>query len=255
VKTRYHIRDIAWKIIELQIEELKEFDVMKDQFIDVTSHEMRTPLTVIWGNIELLKRDEKESKMTIQQRTQIYEVIERNYKRILRLLREVFDVSRIRRELFELDLRESELQVVVKNTVEDMKKHVDKKGLDIRIDKTENFVTNNVLMDPIRINQVLRNLIENAIKYTEKGKIIVAIKNVQTDYVVSVKDEGIGIEKNEVEKIFSQFRYKKGSSLRKTGLGLGLFISKTIIDLHQGKIWVESEGKGNGWTFFFSIPK
>lgn len=255
VKTRYHLRYIAWQIIETQVEELKELDMMKDQFVDVTSHEMRTPLAVVWGNIELLKRDEKERKMTEQQRMKIFESIERNYKRIDNLTTEVFDVSRIRRGMFELKLKKVDLRVLIKNVVVDMKKYADKTGMGIEvIDDTQNEAKF-VEIDANRIDQVLRNLIENAIKFTEKGDIIVTLKDNPKEYVIAIKDQGVGIETERLKEIFDQFKYKKSSDPRKEGLGLGLFISKTIVDLHRGEIWVESKGIGKGSIFYFSIPK
>ena len=255
VKTRYHLRYIAWQIIETQIEELKELDIMKDQFVDVTSHEMRTPLTVIWGNIELLKRDEKEKKMTEQQRMKIFDSIERNYKRIDNLTTEVFDVSRIRRGMFELKLKKVDLRVLIENVVVDMKKYADKTGLSIKtIDDTQDK-TKFVKIDANRIDQVLRNLIENAIKFTDKGDIIVTLKDNPKEYIIAIKDQGVGIETERLKDIFDQFKYRESSDPGKEGLGLGLFISKTIIDLHRGEIWVESEGIGKGSSFYFSIPK
>ena len=255
IRTRKHIRDIAWRIIEFQLEELRELDVLKDQFVDTTSHEMRTPLTVIWGYFELLKRDEKEEKMTREQREKIFGAIERNYYRIESLLSTVYDLSRLRRGLFELNIQQANLKEIIANIVNDMKKYVEKRGLKILFndDVIDNFYFAKI--DPSRLDQVVRNLIENSVKFTEEGEIVVTLRNTQKDYIVSVKDQGIGIESSELAQVFDHFRYNKNPELRGKGLGLGLYISKSIIELHRGKMWVESEGKGKGSTFHFSIPK
>ena len=255
VVTRKHIRDIAWKIIEVQLEELKELDVLKDQFIDFTSHEIRTPLSIIWGNIELLQQAEINGRLTKQQREKTYESINRNYRRIERLIEASYDLSRLRRDLFELNKESTNLTKIIENTVSDMKKYVEKSGLMITFVKEGNNTQKNVMIDSDRIDQVIRNLIENSVKFSDKGEIVVMLRNTPGEYVVSIKDEGIGIDRDDLDQVFDLFRPRKNTKTRGQGLGVGLYISKSIIELHYGEIWVDSEGEGKGSTFYFSIPK
>ncbi|MFX1507631.1 MAG: sensor histidine kinase [Promethearchaeota archaeon] len=253
--TRKHIRNIAWRIIEFQLEELKELDLMKDQFIDTTSHEMRTPLTIIWGYIELLKKDMNAGKLTIAQHEKIFGAIERNYLRIESLLNRIYDLSRLRRGLFELNIQLVNLKELLEINVNDMKRYVEGKGLHLSfIDEVmDEIYSANV--DPSLLDQVIRNLIENAAKFSEQGEITVTLKNIKKDYVISVRDEGIGIDSNKLNNVFDYFQSPETLDFSGKGLGLGLFISKSIVELHYGRIWVQSEGLGKGSTFSFSIPK
>lgn len=253
--TRKQIRNIAWRIIEFQLEELKELDLMKDQFIDTTSHEMRTPLTIIWGYIELLKKDLHTGKLTIAQHEKIFDSIERNYLRIESLLNRIYDLSRLRRGLFELNIQPVNLKELLEINVNDMKRYVEKKGLQLTfIDEIiDDFYTTNI--DPSLLDQVVRNLIENAAKFSVQGQITVTLENTKKDFVVSVRDEGRGIDSSKIDIVFDYFQTPEESDFLGKGLGLGLFISKSIIELHYGRIWVESEGVGKGSTFFFSIPR
>lgn len=111
------------------------------------------------------------------------------------------------------------------------------------------------MIDPDRIDQVLRNLIENSVKFSDSGEITVTLRNTPHDYVISVKDEGRGIDLENFDKIFEVYRSGENTRIQGRGLGFGLYISRVIIELHQGRIWVESEGEGKGSTFSFSIPK
>ncbi|MFW9903254.1 MAG: sensor histidine kinase [Candidatus Thorarchaeota archaeon] len=255
ITTRKQIRNIAWKIIEFQLEELKELDLMKDQFIDTTSHEIRTPLTIIWGYIELLKKDLHARKLTITQYKIIFNAIERSYFRIESLLNRIYDLSRLRRGLFELNIQPVNLKELLENNVNDMKRYVEKKGLQLTFldDIMDDVYTVNV--DPNLLDQVVRNLIENAAKFSEQGEITVTLIYTKSDYVVSVRDEGIGIDSNKLDNVFDYFQSPETKEFSGKGLGLGLFISKSIIELHYGRIWVESEGQGKGSTFSFSIPR
>lgn len=253
--TRKHIRNIAWRIIEFQLEELKELDLMKNQFIDTTSHEMRTPLTIIWGYIELLRKDFNVRKITNTQHEKIFNSIEGNYLRIESLLNRIYDLSRLRRGLFELNIQQVNLKEMLELSVNDMKKFVENKGLQISFIDEVFDEFNIVQIDPSLLDQVVRNLIENSVKFTEQGEIIVTLTNTNKDYIVSVKDEGIGIESSKLDTVFDYFQVPEIPELLGKGLGLGLFISKSIIELHYGRIWVKSEGVGKGSTFFFSIPK
>lgn len=255
VLTRKHLRDIAWQIIEFQLEELKQFDEIKNQLMDFASHEMRTPLSIIWGNIELLRRAESNGKLTKEERQKVFNAIDRNYLRIEKLIDKSYDLSRLRRGLFELEKKLVNLRELITDTVKNMQKYVEKNDLKITfvIEGDESF--DKVMIDTDRIDQVLRNLIENSVKFSESGEIVVTLRNFLHEYVISVKDEGRGVDPNNFDKIFDLYRNGEVPRIQGQGLGFGLYISRSIIELHQGKIWVESEGEGKGSTFSFSIPK
>ena len=252
--TRKYLKDLTWQIIELQLEEQKELDEVKNQLMDFASHEMRTPLSIMWGNIELLYRDEENRNLTKEKRQKIFSSIERNYQRIERLIDKSYDLSRLRRGLFELEKDWVNLWDLTAQTVKNMKKHFEKNNLTINF-VTKKKITYRAVIDPDRINQVLRNLIENAVKYSERGEIVITLNDSEEEFIFSVKDEGRGIHPEQQERIFKLYKTKEFTQKQGQGLGLGLYISKIIIELHQGSLWVESEGEGKGSTFYFSIPK
>lgn len=255
VLTRKHLRDIAWQIIEFQLEELKELDEIKNQLMDFTSHEMRTPLSIVWGNIELLHRDEGNGNLTKEQRQKIFNTIERNYHRIEKMIDKSYDLSRLRRDLFELEEELVDLNEIIANTIKNMKKYVEKNNLKIIFIVEDEKSLDKVMIDPDRIDQVLRNLIENSVKFSDSGEIVVTLRDFLHEYVISVKDEGRGVDLGDFNRIFDLYKNKKVTKIQGQGLGLGLYISRSIVELHEGKIWVESEGEGKGSTFSFSIPK
>lgn len=252
-KTREHLREISLHIIENQFDELRQIDRLKTQIIDISSHEMRTPIAVIKGHFDLLTTDESDHKMTPKNRKKSFNAIKRNLDRIERTLENIYDFSSIRRELFDYQIEETNLTLVLENTINDMIDLIEKKGLAISFTKDITLEPSSLRIDPVRISQVLRNLLENAIKYSSEGEITVHLTEKKTDYIVSVNDPGIGIDKDNIETIFDPFKGKDESTTDVRGLGLGLFISKQIIEGHQGKIWVTSEGKGS--QFYFSLPK
>ncbi len=254
-QTRKHLKSIAWKIIEFQMEELREIDLMKDRFIDFTSHELRTPLTIIRGHFELLQKVENDAMFTNEQRQKCFDAINRNYYRIERIVNDIYDVSKIKRGLFNFNFEETSLKDLIVTTVTDMQKLVEEKGLVISFIKEIKEDSSVAKIDPDRISQVLRNLIENAVKCTNKGEIVLNLGENVNEYVISVVDSGIGIDPKDFHLVFDQFRLRRKTAIDSKGLGLGLFISKNIVESHDGRIGVNSEGKGKGSTFYFTIPK
>ncbi|UCG02838.1 MAG: HAMP domain-containing histidine kinase [Candidatus Heimdallarchaeota archaeon] len=252
-KTREHLREISVRIIENQLDELREIDRLKSQIIDVSSHEMRTPIAVIKGHFDLLIADENNHHMALEAREKSFKAINRNIDRIERSLANIYDFSSIRRELFDFQFENSNLIPVLNSTINDMSSLAEQKGLTISFTNEITLEPSFVRIDPVRISQVLRNLLENAIKYSSEGEIKVHLEETNSEYVVSVIDPGVGIDKDSMETIFDPFKGKNQSAIDVKGLGLGLFICKNIIEGHHGRIWATSEGKGS--QFYFSLPK
>jgi signal transduction histidine kinase len=232
--------------------ELKELDNAKSEFLNVTSHELKTPLTAIIGYSELLS-DGTLGEMEARQIRAI-EGIERNTEKLTDLVRDLLDLARIESGRMSLNFMktnlnkfffdmESELEILVKPKDINLEFDIDKKLPSIEIDEK-------------RINQVITNIVNNAINFSEKGsKIELRVKELEDVIEVAIKDYGEGIPESKLEKIFDRFyQVDMSDSRRSKGLGLGLSISKTIVDIHGGKIWAESE-PGKGSTFFFTIPK
>lgn len=252
-KTREHLREISVRIIGNQLDELREVDRLKTQIIDISSHEMRTPIAVIKGHFDLLMADENIHRMAPETQKKSFNAIKRNIERIERTLENIYDFSSIRRELFDFKFENTNLVTVLKSTINDMRGLISQKGLSISFTNDTIPEPSSVKIDPVRISQVLRNLLENAIKYSSEGEITVHHTETSDEYIVSVIDQGVGIDENSMKNIFDPFKGENQAAIDVKGLGLGLYICKNIIEGHNGRIWVTSEGKGS--QFYFSLPK
>ncbi|MFX1505659.1 MAG: sensor histidine kinase [Promethearchaeota archaeon] len=252
-KTREHLKEISLHIIKNQLDELREIDRLKTQIIDISSHEMRTPIAVIKGHFDLLATDEDQNQMAPDNRKKSFNAVKRNLDRIERTLENIYDFSSIRREIFDFHFEATNLTLVLNSTINDMNNLIEKKGLTISFTKDITLEPSSLRIDPVRISQVLRNLLENAIKYSSVGEIIVHLTETENEYIISVIDPGVGIDEVTMDGIFDPFKGKNESAMDVKGLGLGLFICKNIIEGHQGRIWVTSEGIGS--QFYFSLPK
>jgi two-component system sensor histidine kinase VicK len=236
------------EIIRYQYERLKESDRMKDEFVNIAAHELRTPIQPILGLSEIIR-----PKVNAEDREYV-DVIVRNAKRLHRLTEEILDVTKIESQSLRLKKEEFNLNDVIENSINDltMNNYANGKN-DIKIfyEPKDIFVT----ADKGRISQVISNLISNAIKFTSKGSISilpsVRIKDgEQKEAIVSIKDTGQGIESDMLPKLFTKFTSKSFS-----GTGLGLYICKSIVESHGGKIWAtnNTDRKG-GATFTFTVP-
>ncbi|HET9744560.1 MAG TPA: ATP-binding protein, partial [Chitinophagaceae bacterium] len=242
-----------------QMEELKklsESDEQKNNFIAMASHELKTPITSIKGYVQLLLNaleKEKENKKPVPPllvRSSLISV-DKQIKRLTRLISELLDISKIETGTLELKKENFSLNELAIETVEDIlytnTKH--------RINLYHDFQSH-VYGDKDRIGQVMINFLTNAIKYSpDSDKIDVTIhKNSRNEVSFSVRDYGIGIEKEEQKKIFERFYRAKGKAEQTyPGFGIGLFIAYEFIQKHGGQVWVESE-KGKGSTFTFTLP-
>jgi PAS domain S-box-containing protein len=226
----------------------KELDLRKDYFISIASHELKTPITSLKLFVELLRSHIEKSA---DKRSTLYiRKITEQTGRLQTLIMELLDVSRIQKG--KMQYKEELLRVdeLLKNTVQDLQLFSASHEL-----KLISILPCTVRGDRFRLYQVITNLITNAVKYSpQQNKIIIRMKKRGKQVVVSVQDFGIGISKDQEEKIFDRFYQVMEENMKtSTGLGMGLFISREIVEKHNGKIWVEST-KGKGTTFFFSLP-
>jgi two-component system, OmpR family, sensor histidine kinase VicK len=246
----------------LQYEKLKEADQMKNQFIDVAAHELRTPVQPIISLSEVLQSTINDTKQQ-----ELLDVIVRNAKRLQRLTEDILDVTKIESHSLNLKKERFNLTELISNIVQDATSPVEKKVNNGKLelvfynhdtDKQSNII---VYADKARITQVLLNILNNAIKFTEEGTISVKIQSVgeendkDDNIIVSVKDTGDGIDPEIMPKLFTKFATKS-----EKGTGLGLFISKSIVEAHGGRMWAENNAdatlkkRTRGATFYFSLP-
>jgi signal transduction histidine kinase len=259
------IFDNLWKITEfaenLRIANIKleNNDKAMKEFINIAAHELRTPIQPILGLSEMLP----DARNDPQQHGKFVEIIVRNAHKLENLAEDILDVTRIESGRLQLSMEMIDLYELVDSVVHDFQKFLPADGKvimnyqklnDGRNDEEDHGVSHLAIVgDPARIAQVLSNLLRNALKFTNEGTISVRVgKNDSPCYseaIVSISDSGQGIDPEVMHKLFEKFTSKSES-----GTGLGLFISKSIVEAHGGKIWGENNKDGNGATFTFTLP-
>jgi CheY-like chemotaxis protein/two-component sensor histidine kinase len=223
---------------------------LKDEFLATLSHELRTPLGAILGWTQVLRR-RRSSEGEINEGL---DVIERNARMQTQLIEDLLDMSRITAGKVRLDIQPVDPATFIEAAIETVRPSADAKG--IRLQKMLDPAAGPVSGDPQRLQQVVWNLLSNAIKFTPKdGKVLVTLQRVNSHIEISVADTGVGIKPEFVQHVFERFRQADASSTRHYGgLGLGLSIVKSLVELHGGSVDVHSEGEGRGATFSVHIP-
>ncbi len=249
------LRDFAGQL-ERANQELRRIDDMKSEFVSVASHELRTPLAAIKNAVQLLLKGTAGKINENQEK--FLSMAERNINRLTNILNDLLSLSRIESGRIELKFENIGLKGIIELTASSLRPHADGKSLKIDVKISEPLPP--VYGDPEKIEQILTNLIGNAIKFTpDGGRILITAKPLSHDeksgygdrVAVSVEDTGIGIPPEHLDAIFEKFHQVESSLHRSvSGTGLGLAITKGLVEAHQGKIWVESEmGKGSAFTF------
>jgi signal transduction histidine kinase len=255
------------KELENANKDLEYRDQLKDEFINIAAHELRNPIQPILGLSELLRHQEIENikrskEIDIEKIENILDIIIRNSKRLMQLEEDILEVARIESGTLSLHKEKFTLNEIIteilKENEQKMIRH--KKNLKLFYESHINDETIMVEADRNRLIQVVSNLLNNAIKFTNEGSITIIVErkkinNDNDEIVVSIKDTGIGIDKQIFPKLFTKFATK---SKEEGGTGLGLFICKSIIERHGGRIWAINNGMvngdGKGSTFAFSLP-
>ncbi len=243
-----HLRNIIVNVVD--ITRYREAEEMKSTFISVISHELKTPVALIKGYATTLAREDAQwDEETLREGLR---VIEEESDRLNALIDNLLDASRIQAGVLKLELGDVNIPRLVRQVVERFSTQTDRHQFEV--DFPDDFPI--VLADEERLRQVLNNLISNAIKYSPEGGIIrIGGWADEESVTVYVADQGIGIPPEEQGRLFQRF-YRVDSSLRRKtqGAGLGLFLCKSLIEAHGGRIWFRSE-PGKGSTFFFSLPR
>jgi len=228
-----------------------ELDRLQSSFLAATSHELRTPLTSIKGYAELATQG-KLGPIS-EQVDEAFDIILKNAKRLERLANDTHDQSTIDADKLSLKMELLDIKALVKECIQTMRPLLETHQHQLQLRIAENLPE--IEGDPYRIAQVLRNLLENATKFTpEGGKIELRIRELPNSILIEIEDTGIGINSEDLDRVFDRFVRSRGTELI-AGSGLGLSIAKEIVIRHGGWIWAESEGTGEGSTFFFTLPK
>ncbi len=224
---------------------------MKREFLAITSHELKTPLSPMMIQLQMLNA-ETVGPLNRKQKKSIA-IVERNIRRLSRIVEDITMLNRATAGVIELDKKSLDLNKLLLDAIETMKPFALEKSVSISFKGREIPLTRG---DPDRMTAVAINLLDNAVKFGKRGgKILVETTFDGDSIVVSVKDNGRGIKKENLENLFQSFSILAHYSTRTAGgMGLGLSISKKIVELHGGRIWAESKGLRKGATFFFSLP-
>jgi signal transduction histidine kinase len=243
------------KQLELVNEQLKLHDKMQKEFINIASHEIKTPTQAILGYTEILQSHPEK-------REQISAALHRNANRLQRLTNDILDVTRIESQTLKLNKEKFNLSELISSVTEDFKNDIHKKGNNVALLSKLDDRHIIVEADKERVTQVISNLLNNAVKFTKEGSIFIKVVKEskyeeREEVIVSVRDTGTGIDSEIFPRLFTKFATKSELA---GGTGLGLFISKSIVEAHGGKMWAENNnkiinnGQERGATFYFSLP-
>jgi signal transduction histidine kinase len=235
-------------------ENLKELHKLKDDFLSVASHELRTPMTIIKSYLWMLKEG-KAGNLNIKQQEYITKAAD-GTKRMIRLINEMLNVSQLEQGGMSFDIRKINVCRIVDEVLSGLELKIEEKGLsaDVHKEKEKAYV----YADEPKLREVLVNLVSNAIKFTDHGGITLEIAESPSTVRVSITDTGRGITKDDQLRLFHKFGrldYSYQTVAETSGTGLGLYIVKLYVEGMDGEVGVHSDGLGRGSTFWFTLPK
>ncbi|MBI2031906.1 MAG: GAF domain-containing sensor histidine kinase [Candidatus Levybacteria bacterium] len=243
------------KQLELANMRLKEVDALKDEFVSLASHELRTPMTIIKSYVFMLLNG-AIGELNERQKTYLERTLS-STERLINLVNDMLNVSRIESGKLTIEKTQTDLGKLIFDVVNEMQTKAREAGINLIYNQPESPLTANI--DINRIKEVIINLIGNSLKFTPKdGSITVTLDRQENDSaLMKVADTGRGISAQDMEKLFKKFNMVGHGHLTKDkgqGTGLGLYLSKSLVELHGGKIWAQSPGEGKGSTFSIILP-
>jgi len=239
------------KDLHVAMEKALEADQLKSSFLATMSHELRTPLNSIIGFTGIILMG-LTGDLNDEQKKQL-EMVQNSARHLLNLINDVLDISKIEAKQLETSREPFSMPETIEEVIKTMTPMAQEKGLQLTFDLSEDV--GSIISDNRRVEQILINLINNALKFTHEGSISVMCRIQDSFVITSIKDTGIGIKQEDLDKLFSAFRQlDTGLDRNHEGTGLGLSICKKLVDLLDGEIKAESEGAGKGATFTFTLP-
>jgi len=233
-------------------EEAERISKLKTEFISIVSHQLRTPLAAIRGYTDMLE-DGDYGPVSEKLRDPIRYIHDSSVS-MIKMVNGLLSVTRLERGKVELKVKNFSVEDTIEECIRDTQLKAEEKGLYLRYEKPKQVIPL-IRGDQEKVKQAVSNIINNAILYTISGGVTVSVSVIGSLVRITVKDTGVGIEQDEMEKIFQSFsRGKRGSELHTQGTGLGLYVAKSFMAMHKGKITVYSEGKDKGSTFFIDMP-
>lgn len=252
VKQREQL-ELLTKDLQIANARLKELDDLKTDFISIASHQLRTPLTAIKGySSMILEGTYGETPVTVRG---VVDKIFQSAQRLIFIVNDLLDVSRIEQGRMQLMFEEVKVFNALKDAADELKFTADRKNVAIEFKVSVDDAETKIKADYGKIRQVFINLIDNALKYTPEGFIKISLERKKDNVVVAVRDSGIGLSEDTIQKLFQKFSRARGvTKFRADGSGLGLYIVREIVKAHGGEVWVESQGEGKGSQFYVSLP-
>ena len=256
LKTANYSLSESIKLLGAANKQLEVQDKLQREFINIAAYELRTPIMPIMAEAEFIKNKFEKNIEVVEVEKEQVALIIRNAKRLEQLASDILDVSKIESQSLKLNKEKFNLNDIIANSVEDIRYHIAHEDGDNG--KIQVFYRpNNIILtgDKGRITQVIINLLSNAVKFTEEGIISVTAEKKDSIIIISVKDAEYGIDPEIFPRLFSKFATKSDQAAKSDkGTGLGLFISKNIVEAHGGRIWAENNIDGKGAIFVFSLP-
>jgi len=246
------ITDLARKIEELSAmnTRLQSMDRMRAELLTMVSHDLHTPLTAIKGSLEVLQHE----TVGIELSRELLGIAQKNADRLFRMVSDILDLARIEAGRFQRRREPFDGVMSLRATIDRLRRMAEEREIAVSLTVPEDLAA--VSADSVRVEQVFANLLGNALKFTPNGgQIAVAVKDMGPELLVEIRDSGVGIPKEHLNRIFDRFyRVPLPAGSEVEGTGLGLSICKAVVEEHGGRIWVESQ-VGRGSTFFVTIPK
>lgn len=245
-------KNMGYIVVLHDVSREKVVERMKTEFVSIAAHQLRTPLSAIKWTLRMLLEGDLGDLNEEQQ-----EYVEKTYKsneRMIRLINDLLNVTRIEEGRYLYERTPTNIVEMIQSLVDSYKDEVKKRDIVLEVNKPKEDLPK-VEVDPEKVRLAAQNLVENAIKYTlEGGTVTVTIRRVKDEVEISIKDTGIGIPEEQQDRVFSKF-FRGVNALKEEteGSGLGLFITKNIIEAHGGNVWFESQ-VGEGTTFYFTVP-
>jgi len=243
------------KSVTREIEQRKEIERLsnaKTEFISIASHQLRTPLTAVKGYISMILEG-SYGKIPEKARSPMEKVYQQNDK-LVKLVNDLLSLSRIESGKLQLEMQMASMEDLISSIVDIFAIQAKDKNLYLKFEKPKEQIPL-IMMDADKNRQVISNIINNCLKYTEKGGVTIKLKTVSGKLQIEISDTGLGMAEAEIGKLFQSFsRGEAGARMDAGGAGLGLHIAKKFIEMQKGNIWAESAGKGKGSQFYIELP-
>jgi len=243
----------AYEVEKKSHEELKKLDEAKSQFVLITQHHLRTPLSIMKGYVSMLLEG-SYGKMN-EEFIKPLKGFQISTDNLIKLVNEFLDISQLQVGSQILSPQEAQIEDLIQEIIQELKPEADKKRIYLEIEKpTEPLPKVNI--DRAKVKAALFNVIDNGMKYTPSGGVKVRFKTTDSKLKIIIQDTGIGMTKEDIDTLFTRFfsRGKEAKKVFATGRGIGLYMAERIIKAHQGRVWAESPGKDKGSTFYIELP-